>query len=319
MYCDCVLFSSTHTTLMKKLPLLVAALCSAAMLHAQILARQYFTTPQKVNPAMTGFIPSDLRVTANSYFPSDYWIMQYAADASLLKGKLPKGDALGVGVSYEEWDFVYKTKDRKIGAALAYHKALGKKRDKFISAGVQSVLNIWRNEGAGNITFPTHSFGLMYTMPVSKNVIIYAGYATYMFRAPKQLKSGFNTTFSNYTKDNTYAGAAWSPNNRFSLYASALLTDGTRYLGSAIGEYLVKKDSKAKITLAAGCMYYHRQTISPYIGVGSSVARLGISYGIATESPSLFPRRFETSLVLLGRIKKQDGAYRGAANPPRLF
>lgn len=304
---------------MNKLPLLIAAVCSCSMLNAQILARQYFSMPQKVSPAMTGFIPGDVRVTAGNHMPSSYWVMQYAADASLLKGRLPAGDVLGVGISYEEAGFIYKMKERGAGLALAYHKAMGRKRNKYLSAGVQQLTNIWRMEGAGHMTFPTYSAGLMFTTPLASNLTAYAGYASYIRREPRDMPPGFTMMPSGYTFDNIYAGVAWTASSRFSLYASGLVTDGSRYQGSAIGEYVLRKDSKKRLAVAAGAMYYHRQTISPYIGVVSPQARFGLSYQVATESSYLFPRRVEASAAVLLHLRRQDGAVRTTHYPQRLF
>src|SRR3954467_9899258 len=63
---------------------------------------QYFTSPLTLNPALTGLVSEDLRFAANyrtqwASVSTPYITGTVSYDMAVLKGKLPEGDALGIG------------------------------------------------------------------------------------------------------------------------------------------------------------------------------------------------------------------------------
>src|ERR1043165_1449272 len=91
---------------MKKVLLSVgAAILAIGSLQAQdIHHTQYFASPLTLNPALTGLVRGDLRLSANyrsqwysvSSHPYPTGVVSY--DMAAMKGKLNNGDALGIGI-----------------------------------------------------------------------------------------------------------------------------------------------------------------------------------------------------------------------------
>jgi type IX secretion system PorP/SprF family membrane protein len=91
---------------MKKL---ILGVCVSAMMVGSAKAQdvhfsQYFTSPLTLNPALTGLVSEDFRFAANyrtqwnSVSPNPYITGTASFDLAMLKGKLPEGDALGMGL-----------------------------------------------------------------------------------------------------------------------------------------------------------------------------------------------------------------------------
>ena len=97
---------------MKKLLLGVgAAVLFAGSVSAQdVHFTQYFTSPLTLNPALTGLVSDDLRFSGNyrqqwgSVSINPYVTGTVSFDIAALKGKLPEGDALGIGILGREGD-----------------------------------------------------------------------------------------------------------------------------------------------------------------------------------------------------------------------
>src|ERR1700756_906529 len=84
---------------------LSVAMMFAGAVHGQdVHFTQYFTSPLTLNPAMTGLVSEDLRFAANyrnqwsSVSANPYITGTVSYDMAMLKGKLPEGDALGIGI-----------------------------------------------------------------------------------------------------------------------------------------------------------------------------------------------------------------------------
>src|SRR5271155_5790433 len=82
----------------------VAIMLAGSALAQDVHFTQYFTSPLTLNPAMTGLVPDDIRFAANyrtqwsSVSPDPYITGTASFDMAMLKGKLPEGDALGIGL-----------------------------------------------------------------------------------------------------------------------------------------------------------------------------------------------------------------------------
>src|ERR1700743_1890875 len=124
---------------MKKLVLgvSVAMMLAGPAMAQDVHFTQYFTSPMTLNPAMTGLVNEDLRFAANyrsqwSSVSSNPYITGTASyDMAILKGKLPEGDAMGIGgmVLYDKAGSGGLT-NTTAGLSLAYHKAFGRDRQQ---------------------------------------------------------------------------------------------------------------------------------------------------------------------------------------------
>src|SRR6218665_3926645 len=108
---------------------------------------QYFTSPLTLNPAQTGLTQNDWRASANFrtqwYTVSDnpYISGTVAFDIPTLRGKLPEGDALGIGVlGLYDKSGTGGLQNTTVGLSVAYHKAFGVEKQHTLSLGVQGYL-----------------------------------------------------------------------------------------------------------------------------------------------------------------------------------
>src|SRR5580698_2735581 len=82
----------------------VAMMLSGSAIAQDVHFTQYFTSPLTLNPAMTGLVPDDIRFAADtrdqwsSVSSTPYTTTTISYDMAVLKGKLPEGDAIGLGI-----------------------------------------------------------------------------------------------------------------------------------------------------------------------------------------------------------------------------
>jgi hypothetical protein len=309
-----------------KRPLLI--LPAIIMFAHAAQAQQLFNAPQLLNPAMTGFTPADVRAsfnysTSRPYrFSPTFSSATFAADAPVLQGKLPMGDAVGIGISSTYSAFNDDVRAKNIGLSAAYHKALGKKRDQYLSLGVQGLVNTWppRDSMAG-ISYPIYRAGLMYTRPLAKNAIIYGGYTFSYLGEP------FNDTWESATTRTGHrllAGVVWNANERLTLNASILaeaLKPSIYYYFTAMGGYTLKPGSKNPTTIYLGGMLNYRERLSPYVGIEKHGFRLALSPHMNTGSYSrpLRVNSYEISLLWHGHFKKHSDKHKGVKPFPRIY
>src|SRR5690606_23429077 len=103
---------------------------SGAALAQDIHLSQYYASPLTLNPAQTGLTPRDYRVGLNyrtqnysfSNYPYVTGVLSY--DMPILKGKLPEGDALGIGaVVFYDKAGTGSLQNVTGGLSVAYHKS----------------------------------------------------------------------------------------------------------------------------------------------------------------------------------------------------
>src|ERR1035438_4013016 len=122
----------------------VALMLTGSAIAQDVHFTQYFTSPLTLNPAMTGLVADDIRFATNyrtqwnAVSPNPYITGTASFDIAMLKGKLPEGDALGMGmmVLYDKSGTGGLT-NTTAGLSLAYHKAFGYDRQQHISIGIQ--------------------------------------------------------------------------------------------------------------------------------------------------------------------------------------
>src|SRR5271156_6168840 len=111
----------------------VAMLLGGSAVAQDVHFTQYFTSPLTLNPALTGLVNEDLRFAANfrtqwsTVSANPYITGTISYDMAVLKGKLPEGDALGIGLLglYDKSGTGGLT-NTTVGLSLAYHKAFGR-------------------------------------------------------------------------------------------------------------------------------------------------------------------------------------------------
>jgi type IX secretion system PorP/SprF family membrane protein len=347
---------------MKKLLLGVGA---AMMLAGSAIAQdvhftQYFTSPLTLNPAMTGLVAEDLRFAANyrtqwSAVSSNPYVTGSASyDMAMLKGKLPAGDAMGIGlmVQYDKSGTGGLT-NTTAGLSLAYHKAFGYDRLQHLSIGIQAyyvskTLDFKKLTFEDEFNYPTGTFnpgtthenfpktsigysdingGLMYSGRVADHVTAYIGYSYYHLTQPVETFLSDNHTI--HSRHTGYLGGSFEMNENTVLYTSALYqsqASATEFLvGAAVGFVLNPGHDQeyARNTIFyLGGWYRYGDAIAPYIGIEWSKMRLGVSYDVNVSSftPATGGAgAYEISLIYFGRINKHERNPQYDWSCPKVF
>jgi len=346
---------------MKKVLLGVSvAMVLAGSVSAQdVHFTQYFTSPLTLNPAMTGLVAEDLRFAVDyrtqwssvSSYP--YTTATASYDMAILKGKLPEGDALGIGLlmEYDKSGSGGLT-DENVGLSLAYHKALGREKQHHISLGAQAMYvqksidpaNLTfedeYNAGLGTFSYPTaekftgttlsypdFNAGIMYSGKVAEHATAYAGYSYYHLTQPEESFLGDNSTIHN--RQTGYLGGSFDMNPNTVLYASALYQSQASateiMLGAAVGFVLNPghDDEYVKNTIFyLGSWYRYGDAICPYVGIEWSKMRVGVSYdvNISGFTPATGGAgAYEISLTYFGKINKHERTPQYSWSCPKLW
>ena len=230
---------------------------------------QYFTSPLTLNPAMTGLVAEDLRFTANyrtqwsAVSPNPYITGTASYDMAVLKGRLPEGDALGIGLLMEyDKSGTGGLTNTTAGLSLAYHKAFGYDRQQHLSIGVQAdyvsksldfsklTFEDMFNTGTGTLvnqtgerfpkntlSYPDFNGGIMYSGKVADDATAYVGYSYYHLTNP--VESFLNQNYSIHARQTGYLGGSFDMNENTVLYASALYQNQASasevLIGAAVG------------------------------------------------------------------------------------
>lgn len=333
---------------MKKLILGVSA---AMLLVGSVKAQdvhftQYFTSPLTLNPAMTGLVAEDLRFAADyrsqwsSVSPNPYITGTLSFDMAVLKGKLPEGDALGIGLMglYDKSGSGGLTNET-VGLSLAYHKAFGYDKLQHISFGgqvnlVQKSLDFAKLTfedmnvagsgliGATNehftsnaLSYPDFNAGLMYSGRVADHVTAYLGYSYYHITQPVETFLS-NENHQIHARQTGYLGASFDMNPNTVLYTSALFQSQAgateALLGAAVGFVLNPghdAEFQKNTIFYLGGWYRYGDAVAPYIGIEWSKMRIGFSYdvNISSFTPATSGvGAYEISLMYFGRINKHE-------------
>lgn len=309
---------------------------------------QYFTSPLTLNPAMTGLVAEDLRFSANyrmqwaSVSPNPYITGSLSYDMAMLKGKLPEGDALGIGVMglYDKSGSGGLT-NTTVGLSLAYHKAFGYDKQQHFSIGAQAYLvqkhldfakltfedqyntstGTLNGNGTGEVfnnadlTYPDYNVGLMYSGKLADHVTGYFGYSYYHLTQPVE---SFISDYKHaiHPRQTGYMGGSFDMNENTVLYASALYQNQAAatevLLGAAVGFVLNPghdlEYQKSTIFYLGG-WYRYGDAVSPYLAIEWSKMRIGFSYDVNVSS--FTPATggvgaYEISLIYFGRINRSE-------------
>lgn len=347
---------------MKKLLLGIGAslMLSGSALAQDIHFTQYFTSPLTLNPAMTGLVADDVRAAANyrsqwaSVSQNPYVTGSVSVDIATLKGKLPEGDALGVGVlGFYDKSGSGGLTNTTAGLSLAYHKAFGRDRQQHLSFGGQALLvqkNInfqkltfedMYNSGTGTIvnqtgekfnnadlTYPDYNLGVMYSGQVADHATFYLGYSAYHLTRPVETFLGSDTV-TIHTRHSAYIGGSFDMNPNTVLYASALYQAQASaqeiILGAAVGFVLNPghdEEYQKNTIFYLGGWYRYQDAVAPYIAIEWAKMRLGISYDVNISSFTPATRSvgaYEISLLFFGRINKRESNPNYNWSCPKLY
>jgi type IX secretion system PorP/SprF family membrane protein len=320
---------------------------------------QYFTSPLTLNPAMTGLVAEDLRFSANfrtqwsTVSANPYMSGTASFDIATLKGKLPEGDALGLGVllQYDKSGTGSLT-NTTAGLSMAYHKAFGHDRLQHISIGfqayyVQKSIDFQKltfgdmfNASTGSFSNATlESFqkvslgyvdfngGLMYSGRVADHVTAYIGYSYYHLTQP--VESFLSDQHQIHSRSTGYLGGSFDMNENTVLYASALYQEQASatevLLGTAVG-FVMNPGHDAEYQkntiFYLGGWYRYGDAVAPYVGIEWSKMRLGVSYDINVSSFSPATGgagAYEVSLIYFGRINKHERSPQYSWSCPKLY
>ncbi len=336
----------------------VAMILAGSAMAQDVHFTQYFTSPLTLNPAMTGLVSEDLRFASNyrtqwSSVSTPYITGTVSYDMAVLKGKLPEGDALGIGfMGLYDKSGSGGLKNTTAGLSLAYHKAFGRDRLQHISIGAQGLVvqksldfakltfEDMYNRVSGRLEYPnlehfTNSVisymdinaGIMYSGRIAEHVTLYTGYSYYHLTQP--VESYLDNAHQIHNRQTGYVGGSFDMNPNTVLYASVLYQSQASaselVLGTAVGFILNPghdQEYQKNTILYLGGWYRYGDAVAPYVSLEWSKMRLGFSYDVNTSS--LTPASggmggYELSLLFFGRINKHEHSPQYNWSCPKIY
>ncbi len=301
---------------MKKIIFTLLALISLQAVGQDVHFTQYFTSPLTMNPANTGLVNCDWRLSGNyrsqwgAVNSTPYLTGSFSYDMSLLKGKL-NGDALGVGIlGLYDQSGSGALQNVTAGLSLAYHKQLSDDPDrpKTLSLGAQGYL-VQKSIDQTKLTFesmydpvtgqpiflsgeninqmdpyPDFNAGLMYSGYVNERSTIYAGLSYYHITRPVESFLGEN--YKIHSRITATLGGSIQMNDNMVMYLSSMYQQQGKafevLVGGAAGFILNpyhEEEDKSTI-FYLGAWYRYNDAVAPYIGFEWSKAKLGLSYDV---------------------------------------
>lgn len=310
---------------------------------------QYYASPLTWNPAQTGLINRDYRIAAN-YRTQNYQVSSnpyitgsISYDMPILQGKLPEGDALGVGaVVFYDKAGTGALQNVTGGLSFAYHKALGQDNRHMVSLGAQAMfvnksINFSKlvfgdqldprmpetylptNENFGNqdVSYPDFNAGLMYTGKINQRSSMYAGVGYFHLTSPQEkfLEGSNSANVKLNPRYSVFVGGSTELNPNVAIFGSGLFQrQGPAQeilLGAATGFILnpEHREDVANTVLYLGLWYRLDDAIIPYIGLEWTQFQLGFSYDITVSNASRMTEgqgAYEVSLIYNGIFTKHQ-------------
>jgi type IX secretion system PorP/SprF family membrane protein len=331
---------------MKKLILALGAFFALQATAQDVHFTQYFTSPLTLNPANTGLVNCDWRISSNyrtqwgSVNSTPYITGTISYDMATLRGKL-NGDALGIGlIGMYDKSGTGALQNITTGLSLAYHKRLSQDEDKprNLSIGVQGYLvqksidfnklkfesqydpttggtpyASGENFGNADLTYPDFNAGIMYSGYVNERSNIYGGVSYYHITQPVEtFLNGNHKVSSRLTAS---LGGSLQMNENMVLYASGMYQQQAAaselLIGAASGFIMNPnhEDDVANSIFYLGAWYRYGDAIAPYVGFEWSKAKLGISYDVNLSGFTPATKgngALEISLIYNGCIIRND-------------
>ncbi len=311
---------------------------------------QYYASPLTWNPSQTGLINRDYRVAAN-YRTQNYDVNSYpyitasiSYDMPILQGRLPEGDALGVGVLvFYDKAGTGAFQNLTGGLSFAYHKALGYEKRHMVSAGVQAMfvnksinfsklvfadqldprmpntyLPTGEQFGNQDVSYPDFNAGVMYTGKINQRSSMYAGVGYYHLTSPQEkflAGTANNVNYKINPRYNFYVGGSTELNPNIAIFGSGLFQkQGPAQeilLGAATGFILnpEHREDVANTVLYLGLWYRTNDAIIPYVGLEWTQFQFGFSYDITVSNGSNLTNgqgAYEASVIYNGVFTKHQ-------------
>lgn len=332
---------------MKKIILGLLSMASLSVVNAQdVHFTQYFTSPLTLNPAQTGLIENDWRASANvrqqwaSVSDNPYMSGTISSDMPILRGRLPEGDAMGIGVLglYDKAG-AGGLQNTTLGISLAYHKAFGIDKQHALSFGVQGALvqksiqydklvfgdqfdpnnptgylNQVSRENFGNVdvSYPDFNVGLMYSGKVSERGTLYGGIAYYHISRPEERFINTGQSLKINSRASYHLGGSFEMNRNTIVYLSGMVQHQgpaiEALVGGAVG-FIMNPDHSdyTKNTIFyLGGWYRFGDAIAPYVGFEWSKMKIGFTYDVTMSSArnmTLGQGAMELSVIYNGIFK----------------
>lgn len=308
---------------------------------------QYFTSPLTLNPAHTGLTQNDWRLSANfrtqwySVSSNPYISGTVAFDIPTLRGKLPEGDALGVGlIGLYDRSGTGGLQNTTVGLSVAYHKALGAEKQHTLSLGVQGYmvqksiqfeklifgdqfdpnqpggyLRDISQESFGNadLTYPDFNVGLMYSGRINEKATMYAGFGYYHLSRPEEKFLNSGTAVKINSRYSAYLGGSFEMNENTVAYLSAMYQKqgpASEFLIGGAAGFIMNPghDEYTRNTVFyLGAWYRYGDAIAPYVGFEWSKMKIGFSYDVTLSSAQNMTGgqgAYEVSVIYNGIINK---------------
>lgn len=310
---------------------------------------QYYASPLTLNPAQTGLTPRDYRVGVNyrtqnySFSNNPYVTGVISYDMSILKGKLPEGDALGVGaVVFYDKAGSGALQNVTGGFSVAYHKSFGIEKQHALSVGVQGfVVNksihfnnlVFEDQldprmpayiyptaeelGNQDVNYPDFNAGLLYTGRLDPKSTIYAGASYFHLTSPEErfLATGVDSVNVKINpRYSFYFGGQTELNPNIALFGSALWQQQGAareiLIGGATG-FILNPDHREEVgntTLYLGLWYRFNDALVPYVGFEWTSFQLGFSYDVTVSNAANMTQNqsaYEVSLIYHGVFNKK--------------
>lgn len=302
---------------------------------------QYVPSPLTVNPALTGPTQKDYRITG---LYDRQWVDytngartstntgSISFDATVLKNKLPKADAIGLGIygAYNVNDISgTKLHNESIGLSLAYHKAIGKKKLHTVSLGALAAWN--SNQVLWSMLYPSYNkltghyyninAGITYAGQITRQVNLYSGISFNNINNPVEKFSNYEIQVPNSRL--AYVSASFDFNRRSVLllsYANTAMmansyTNKENVFGASLG---FKIGAEQPVTNTNNFIYFSLwysdvQLLTPYIGLALQKIKMGVSYNFDVASQSTYaPQRHSLIFSL-----SFGGNFKHGVTPPR--
>lgn len=308
---------------------------------------QYFTSPLTLNPAQTGLTQNDWRASANfrtqwyTVSNNPYMSGTIAFDIPTLRGKLPEGDALGIGLlGLYDRSGTGGLQNTTVGLSVAYHKAFGMDKQHTLSLGVQGYLvqksiqfdklifgdqfnpnmpegylagTSAESFGNADLTYPDFNAGLMYSGRVAEKATLYGGFAYYHFTRPEEKFLNSGTAVKINSRFSAHLGGSFEMNENTVMYLSAMYQKqgpaSEFLLGGAVGFVMNPgHDEFTRNTIFyLGGWYRYGDAIAPYIGFEWSRMKIGFTYDVTLSSAQNMTGgqgAYEVSVIYNGIINK---------------
>lgn len=283
---------------------------------------QYFSSPLTLNPAQTGLTQNDWRASANfrtqwqSVSKTPYISSAVAFDMPLLRGRLPEGDALGIGVlGLYDRSGPGGLQNTTIGLSLAYHKAFGMDKQHTLSLGVQGYMvqksirfdrlvfgdqynpvlqgitaGTTERLGSADLTYPDFNAGLMYSGRISERATLYGGFAYYHLSRPEEKFMDGSASLKINARYSAHLGGSIDMNEHTVLYLSAMYQQqgpaSELVVGGAVG--FIMNPGHHELTrntiFYLGGWYRYGDAIAPYVGFEWSKMKIGFSYDVTMST-----------------------------------